>query len=87
MTELLKQPKEQILKLSEQVALLTLFHLDLLSNIPVKEVSLFEEKLLRFLNDDHHAVMDSIDNTKKLTPDLRQQLEDAVRDFASIYGV
>lgn len=87
MTELLKQPKELILKLSGQVAVLTLFQTDVLDRVEVQEVSAFEERMLKYLYEQHHAVMDAIDDGKKLSVDLQKQLEDAIREFAEKDGV
>ena len=80
-TELLKQPKEELLKLSAQVALLVLFQTDVLSSVPVKEVSAFEARLLQYLYEQQPHVMEEIDGTKKLPPTLRRELEEAIRSF------
>ena len=43
--------------------------------------------MLKYLYEQHHAVMDAIDDGKKLSVDLQKQLEDAIREFAEKDGV
>jgi len=83
MTELLKQPKEQILLLSRQVALLLALKLDALGKVAVSDVSRFENELLRWLEENYHDLLESIDGGKKLSDDLRQPLEQAISGFAA----
>ena len=86
MTELLKQPKEQIYKLSEQVALLLSFQCDAMRNVPVSEVSSFKEQLLRELAERCHDIMEAIDGGKRLPDELADPLRQAITDFASKWG-
>ena len=83
MTELLKQPREEIQTLADQTALLTAFQLDVLSAVPVKDVSAFEAGLLRFLREEHGALMETIDATHTLDDDTAGALREAVRAFAA----
>ena len=82
MTELLKQPRDQILKLSEQVALLEALRIDALQAIPVSQVTAFSRKLLEWLWSNHSQVMTAIDQGKELPGDLSQPLEQAIAAFA-----
>ena len=86
MTELLKQPKEQIYKLSEQVALLMSFQCDAMRNVPVSEVSSFKEQLLRELAERCRDIMEAIDGGKRLPDELADPLRQAITDFASKWG-
>ena len=83
MTELLKQPKEQIYKLSEQVALLMSFQCDAMRNVPVSEVSRFKEQLLQELAERCHDIMEAVDGGKRLPDELADPLRQAITDFAS----
>ena len=83
MTELLKQPREEIQTLADQTALLTAFQLDVLSAVPVKDVSAFEAGLLRFLREEHGALMETIDATHTLGDDTAGALREAIRAFAA----
>ena len=82
MTELLKQPKEEIRKLSAQTALLTAFRADALSKVPVKSVRAFETALLKHLYDAHFTLMQAIDTTKELDDAAEQALQKAILAFA-----
>ena len=83
MTELLKQPREQILKLSEQVALLKALQIDALRTIPVNQVTTFSRKLLESLWNDNSQIMTAIDQGKELPEDLSKPLEQAITAFAA----
>ena len=83
MTELLKQPREQILKLSEQVALLKALQIDALQSIPVNQVTTFSRKLLEWLWSDNSQIMSAIDQGKELPEDLSKPLEQAIAAFAA----
>ena len=83
MTELLKQRGDEILKLSQQVALLCAYSMNALENVPVRQAVEFKKRLLQNLAAESPAVLAVIDDTKKLTEDVRRQLEDAIRAFAA----
>ena len=82
MTELLKQPREEIQTLADQTALLTAFQMDVLAAVPVKSVSAFEAGLLQFLRKEHGELMATIDTTHKLDDDSAEDLRKAIRAFA-----
>ena len=83
MTELLKQPKERILKLSDQTALLLSLRCDGLEKIPVAKMQSFVTALLPWLHEVHGESMDSIDRSKKLPDDVSQSLRQAIDEFAA----
>ena len=87
MTELLKQPRRIILKLSGQVALLLAYGSDLLKCIPVKSIGPFEQALLHELYEKHGSIMRTIDATKTLSADARTALTAAIEAFAQSYEV
>ena len=82
MTELLKQPREEIQTLADQTALLTAFQMDVLAAVPVKSVSAFETDLLQFLRKEHGELMATIDTTHKLDDEAAEDLRKAIRAFA-----
>ena len=82
MTELLKQSRERILKLSEQVALLEALRIDALQSIPTARVIRFSRQLLEWLWSNHSQIMTAIDQGKELPEDLSQPLEQAIVAFA-----
>lgn len=81
MTELLKQRGDEILKLSQQTALLCAYAMNALENVPVREAVRFKKELLQNLQAEAPSVLAAIDDTKKLTEDVRRQLEDAIGAF------
>lgn len=86
MTELLKQPKEEILKLSSQVALLVAFASGVLPDIAIKDMIAFKVALLEHLYSNMRDVMDTIDRTKQLPDDVRRSLDGTIKKFAAAYG-
>ena len=82
MTELLKQPKEQILRLSAQTALLLAFQCDAYKDVPVKDISRFEEGLLAHLDKAHATLVQGIDNSKDLNDHMKEALRKAILDYA-----
>ena len=85
MTELLKQPRQVILKLSAQVALLLAYGGNLLKDIPAKSIGDFETRLLEHLYDSCANVMRTIDTSKRLSPTGKRTLTSAISAFASAY--
>ncbi|MGM9522311.1 MAG: F0F1 ATP synthase subunit alpha [Oscillospiraceae bacterium] len=85
MTELLKQPQTDIMKLSAEVAMLLAYSNDVLKDIPVKRISDFKAKVLSFLYERHGDIMETIDTTKKLSRTVKTQLTGAIKDFAASY--
>ena len=85
MTELLKQPRQVILKLSAQVALLLAYGGNLLKDIPAKSIGDFETRLLEHLYDSCANVMRTIDTSKRLSPTGKRTLTAAISAFASAY--
>ncbi len=82
MTELLKQPKEDILKLSGQTALLLAFQMDVLSGVSVKSVLRFKNALLKQLYNTSYSLMNTIDNTHELDERTEAGLRKAIQSFA-----
>ena len=82
-TELLKQPKEEIQSLSTQVALLEAFHCDAFQNVSVKQVADFEKGLLEYLRDTNLALLQRIDSTKELDDGTEGELRKSILDFAN----
>ena len=82
MTELLKQPKEQILPLPEQTALLLAFQCDAYKDVPVKSISRFEASLLQHLHEAHASLIQAINSSKALDAETEAALRKAILDFA-----
>jgi len=79
--EILKQKQYAPMSVEEQVVSLYVAVENHLADIEVAEVGRFEEAWLRFVKDSHSEILETIHNTKKLTDDLRTQLDKAVEEF------
>jgi len=74
LTELLKQPVEEMLPLSEQVALLLACETGLFRGFEVGEARAVKAKLLRYLSESAGSLMNDIQATKKLSDEVRAGL-------------
>jgi F-type H+-transporting ATPase subunit alpha len=85
--ELLKQPQFSPLAVEEQVAVIYAGTRGYLDRIPTNQVGAFEQALLGRLRGPQSGLMDSIRQSKALTPELETQLkavlDDTVAQFAS----
>jgi len=79
--EILKQKQYAPMPVEEQVVSLYVAVNNHLEDIDVGEVSRFEEAWLRFVKENHGDVLETIRKEKRLTDDLRTQLEHAVEQF------
>ncbi len=86
LTELLKQPQFSPLKVEEQVAVIYAGTRGYLDAIPVDAVGRFEEDLLRYLRDEHSALLDEIRERAELTDELEGQLKAAIEKFAKAFA-
>ena len=82
MTELLKQPKEEILSLASQVALLLALSPKGVENLTVSQIRPFKAALLAHLWDNDKVLMNSIDASKQLGESTAKELLQAILDFA-----
>ncbi len=74
LTELLKQPQYQPLKVSEQVLSIYAGTKGYLDKIPVSDVNRYEAKLLDHARNEHKALMDKIDDTGLLDDDSEKAI-------------
>ena len=86
LTELLKQAQYSPLKTEEQVAVIFSGVNGYLDGIATKDVTRFEETLLRELRDKHSAVLDEIRKEQKLTPAIEKQLHSACEGVAKVFA-
>ncbi len=81
--ELLKQPLCQPLKMHEQVILLIAAGRKQMQDVPVAEIKPFAKRLLQFMEEEHKELIDEINDTKVLSPELEEKLIAAVKEFKS----
>ena len=79
--ELLKQPLCQPFKMHEQVILLLAAGRKQMQDVPVAEIKPFAKGLLQFIEDEHKELIDEINGTKTLSPELEEKLVAAFKEF------
>ncbi|MCH2548111.1 MAG: F0F1 ATP synthase subunit alpha [Alphaproteobacteria bacterium] len=86
LTELLKQAQYSPLKVEEQVAVIYAGVKGYLDKLEVKEISRFEEALLRDLRADGNDVLESIRTEQKLTDAIEQKLKEAIENVVKMFA-
>jgi F-type H+-transporting ATPase subunit alpha len=84
--ELLKQPSERLLKLSEQVSILLAATEGIFSVYDRRDVDEAGQKLLKYLWDNAESVLNSIDKTGQLSDEDRYDLIHYFKQFAEESG-
>lgn len=79
--EILKQPQYQPMPVEEQVAALYVAVSGYLDDIPVEQVSMFEQRFLAFLRDRHPGVLEELARERHITEKVRAGLEAAIKAF------
>lgn len=79
--ELLKQPLCQPFKMHEQVILLLAAGRKQMQDVPVAEIKPFAKRLLQFVEEEHKELIDEINGTKALSPELEEKLVAAFKEF------
>ncbi len=79
--ELLKQPLCQPFKMHEQVILLLAAGRKQMQDVPVAEIKSFAKRLLQFIEEEHKELIDEINGTKTLSPELEEKLVAAFKEF------
>ncbi|MDW3204734.1 MAG: F0F1 ATP synthase subunit alpha [Alphaproteobacteria bacterium] len=86
LTELLKQPQYQPLKVSEQVLSIYAGTKGYLDKIAVGDVNRYESKLLEHARSEHKATLDKIDDTGVLDEDTEKALVSILDGFAKTFA-
>ncbi|MEQ8443659.1 MAG: F0F1 ATP synthase subunit alpha [Alphaproteobacteria bacterium] len=86
LTELLKQPQYQPLKVSEQVLAIYAGTHGYLDKIGVGDVNRYEAKLLEHARNEHKATLDKIDDTGVLDEDTEKALVAILDGFAKVFA-
>jgi F-type H+-transporting ATPase subunit alpha len=79
--EVLKQPQYQPMEVEKQVIVIWAATTGKIDDIPVEQVRRFEAELLRFVENSHPGLMTAIREKKALTDDIKNDLEQALKDF------
>jgi len=86
LTQLLKQRQDDVMRLSQQVAVLAAFEEDLLKDVPAREITGARAGLLEYLQANCEAAMRAIDSTGKLSQQDREVLVTCMRRFLAEEG-
>lgn len=79
--EVLKQPQNTPLTVEHQVIIIYAVVNDYLKDVEVKDVQQFQNELFDYIDTEHHEIVESIAQTKDLTDENRQALNDALKTF------
>jgi F-type H+-transporting ATPase subunit alpha len=86
LTELLKQPQYQPLKLAEQVALIHAGNSGQLRQIPIERVSEWKEKFIRFLNSQYSDLVSRIETEAKWNDEVKASVDAAITSFMNTWS-
>jgi F-type H+-transporting ATPase subunit alpha len=86
MTELLKQPPYAPIPVEKQVVIIYSGTKGFLDDIPVSEVTRFEQELYTFLDAKYAGILESIRETKELKSETEEELKKAIEDFKSQFA-
>lgn len=85
LVELLKQDQYKPLSAVQQIVSIFSGVRGLVDDIPVSDIKKFENGLLNFMEDKHQALMDKIEEAKKLDDDSEGQLKAAIEEFKGLF--
>jgi F-type H+/Na+-transporting ATPase subunit alpha len=81
LVELLKQPQNSPMPVEEQVVAIFLGTRGHLDSVPVEDVQKFEQEFLEHVKGSHEDILKEIRESKKLSEELEETLENAVNEF------
>jgi F-type H+/Na+-transporting ATPase subunit alpha len=81
LVELLKQPQYTPYPVEDQVVAIYLGTKGHLDSVPVEDVSRFERELLEHVKASHEQILTDIRETKKLSDEASDKLEEIIKDF------
>ena len=84
--EMLKQPQYHPLSLAEEVVILFAVNAGIIDDLPLERCADFQDQLLRFVSSTHPEVMQTIAETGDLTPEVEEQLTQAVNNVKATVG-
>jgi len=81
LVEILKQPQYQPMDVEKQVLIIWAATAGKVDDVPVEDVRRFEAGLLKFVENSHPGLLQSIREKKSLTDEIKADLEQALKDF------
>jgi len=86
MTELLKQGRYVPMPVEEQVVSIFAGNEGFLDDIPVTSVLRFREELLQYMRASQEGLLKTINDEKKLSDELKEQLKEAIASFKIMFA-
>ena len=80
--EVLTQPPHQPMPLSEQVVLFYAVKQGMLRDLPVEEVSAFEDSLMDYFRKEQEEIMEEIELKQDLTGEMQDRLDEVLEEFS-----
>jgi F-type H+/Na+-transporting ATPase subunit alpha len=81
LTEILKQPQYQPMPVEKQVFVVWAATNKFLDDVAVEDVRQFSDELLKFVENSHPGVLETMREKKALTDDVKEAMTQAVSDF------
>jgi F-type H+/Na+-transporting ATPase subunit alpha len=81
LTEILKQPQYHPMEVEKQVLIIWTVTNALTDDIAVEDLKRFEEEILRFVEESHPGVFNTLRDKKSIDDDLKAAMTEAVEDF------
>jgi F-type H+-transporting ATPase subunit alpha len=85
LVEILKQPQYRPMAIENQVLVIWAASNGFTDDIPVDDVRNFEGELLKFIENSHPGLLQSIREKKSLTDEIKSDLQQALKDFKDIW--
>src|SRR6195256_6307632 len=86
LVEILKQPQYQPMNVENQVLVIWAASNGYADDVAVEDVRSFEAELLKFIENSHPGLLQSIREKKSLTEDITADLKQALTDFKDIWA-
>ncbi len=85
-TEMLKQPQYHPLSVAQQVISLYAVTQGYLDEFPVNDVTRYQQELLNYLGSHHTILLTNLDKEKKVTDEVKEQMDEALNDFNELFA-
>jgi F-type H+-transporting ATPase subunit alpha len=84
--EVLKQPQYQPQSLTHELAIIYAGTRGYMDDVPIEKVAEFEQKLFQYLDATHPGIEKSVEEKYELTPEVEQELDNAIKQFKQTFG-
>ncbi|MCT4592773.1 MAG: F0F1 ATP synthase subunit alpha [Anaeromicrobium sp.] len=85
--EVLKQPQYEPMKVEHQVMIIYAAVNKYLRDLPVSEIKRFEAEFLKFMDENHDEIGNTIKSTGNLSSEIEEKLKAAIEEFKGLFKV